>query len=187
MYNSLVGGRKYWGLNSGPHAARPSALPLESLCQPFFCVGYFRYRDSWTICLGWHQTMILLISASWVARITGVSHWHPASCITLDFDLQSIPYNESDSRVVMLWANSRTDQIAWVLVWNSLHYLSNSSEIPRQNLKWRVSFWVRTQKSFTHPRGIHSPAWRNKHIIQVTFSVWFPCIKYHFFLLQKVM
>jgi hypothetical protein len=30
----------------------------------------------WTICLGWLQTSILLISASWVARITGVSQWH---------------------------------------------------------------------------------------------------------------
>jgi hypothetical protein len=31
----------------------------------------------WTICLGWPQTAVLLISASWVARITGMSHWHP--------------------------------------------------------------------------------------------------------------
>jgi hypothetical protein len=28
-----------------------------------------------TICLGWHRTAILLISASWVDRVTGVSHW----------------------------------------------------------------------------------------------------------------
>jgi hypothetical protein len=27
-----------------------------------------------TVCPGWHQTLILLISTSWVARITGVSH-----------------------------------------------------------------------------------------------------------------
>jgi hypothetical protein len=27
----------------------------------------------WTICLGWLQTTILLISVSWIARITGVS------------------------------------------------------------------------------------------------------------------
>jgi hypothetical protein len=32
----------------------------------------------WTICPSWLQTVILLISASWVARITGVSHWCPA-------------------------------------------------------------------------------------------------------------
>jgi hypothetical protein len=39
-----------------------------------FCAGYFRDRVSWTICLGWLRTMILLISAFWVARITGLSH-----------------------------------------------------------------------------------------------------------------
>jgi hypothetical protein len=32
-----------------------------------------------TICLGWLLTVILLISASWVARITGVNHWRWAS------------------------------------------------------------------------------------------------------------
>jgi hypothetical protein len=36
----------------------------------------FRDRVFWTICLAWLWTTILLISASWVARITGVSHWH---------------------------------------------------------------------------------------------------------------
>jgi hypothetical protein len=30
---------------------------------------------SLTFCLGWHWTMILLIAASWVAGITGVSHY----------------------------------------------------------------------------------------------------------------
>jgi hypothetical protein len=32
----------------------------------------------WTICLGWPQTVILLISASQVAKITGMSHWRLA-------------------------------------------------------------------------------------------------------------
>jgi hypothetical protein len=31
-----------------------------------------------TICPGWLWTAFFLISASWVARITGMSHWHPA-------------------------------------------------------------------------------------------------------------
>jgi hypothetical protein len=39
-----------------------------------FCDGYFQDRVSWTICLGWLWATILLISASWVARIIGVSH-----------------------------------------------------------------------------------------------------------------
>jgi hypothetical protein len=57
-------------LNSGPAPwATPPAL---------FCDGFFQDRGSWTICLGWLRTVILLISASWVARVIGVSHWHPA-------------------------------------------------------------------------------------------------------------
>jgi hypothetical protein len=43
----------------------------------FFFFFFFWGRISWTICPGWLQTAILLISVSWVARITGVSHWHP--------------------------------------------------------------------------------------------------------------
>jgi hypothetical protein len=44
-------------------------------------------RFSRTICLGWLWTTILLISASWVASITGVSHWHPASILILMLSL----------------------------------------------------------------------------------------------------
>jgi hypothetical protein len=43
-----------------------------------FCEGYFWDRVSWAICPGWLRTMILLTSASWVVRIAGVSHQHPA-------------------------------------------------------------------------------------------------------------
>jgi hypothetical protein len=43
--------------------------------------GFFQDRVSWTICPDWLWTMIFLISASWVARITGVSHWRPAQAI----------------------------------------------------------------------------------------------------------
>jgi hypothetical protein len=45
--------------------------------QPIlFCVGNFQDRVSPTICLWWLWTLMLLISASWVVRITGVSHQH---------------------------------------------------------------------------------------------------------------
>jgi hypothetical protein len=36
-----------------------------------------------TICPGWPRTLILLISASQVTRIIDVSHWHPASLLSL--------------------------------------------------------------------------------------------------------
>jgi hypothetical protein len=42
-------------------------------------VGCFQDRVSWTICSDWLWTAILLISASWAARITDVSHWHLAT------------------------------------------------------------------------------------------------------------
>jgi hypothetical protein len=29
----------------------------------------------WTICSGWLQTVVLWISASWVAGIAGMRHW----------------------------------------------------------------------------------------------------------------
>jgi hypothetical protein len=53
-------------------------LHLEPPHQPFFCAGFFWDRVSPTICLGWLWTAMFLISASWVARITGVSCWHLA-------------------------------------------------------------------------------------------------------------
>jgi hypothetical protein len=53
-------------------------LHLKPLYQPFFVMVVFD-RVSWTIC--WLQTAIFLISVSWVARITGMSHW----CMTGQF------------------------------------------------------------------------------------------------------
>jgi hypothetical protein len=50
---------------------------FESLHQPYFCEGFFKIGSCGTICPGWLRTAILLISASWVARITGVSHHCP--------------------------------------------------------------------------------------------------------------
>jgi hypothetical protein len=40
-----------------------------------FCIGCFQDRVSGIICQAWLRIAILLISTSWVARITGVSHW----------------------------------------------------------------------------------------------------------------
>jgi hypothetical protein len=56
-------------LNSGPTSwVTPPAL---------FCEGFFQDSVSRIIYLSWLQTVILLISASWVTRITGVSHQCP--------------------------------------------------------------------------------------------------------------
>jgi hypothetical protein len=62
------------GLNSGFYTYKAGALLIESTCSPF-CSHYFGGGVSQTL-LGWHPTVILPISASQVARIIGVSHWH---------------------------------------------------------------------------------------------------------------
>jgi hypothetical protein len=56
---------QYWGLNSGPS---PWTTPPALFCEGFFKIGSHEFLS------GWLWTAILLISASWVARITGVSH-----------------------------------------------------------------------------------------------------------------
>jgi hypothetical protein len=48
--------------------------PPEPLCQPFFVLGSFEIGSQELFGWDWLQTMILLISASGVARIVGVSH-----------------------------------------------------------------------------------------------------------------
>jgi hypothetical protein len=55
-------------------------LHLEPFHQPFFVKGFFEIGSRRTMCLGWLGTSILLISASWLARITGMSHQSPATC-----------------------------------------------------------------------------------------------------------
>jgi hypothetical protein len=61
-----------WGLNSGLHAYKTGILLLRVCLQSILL--WFFWRWSLTNYLpSWPQTLILLISASWVARITCVS------------------------------------------------------------------------------------------------------------------
>jgi hypothetical protein len=62
---------------------RQALYTLSHSTSLVFNVGYFQYSVSRTVCLGWLQTAILLISMSWVARITGISHWRPAQFASL--------------------------------------------------------------------------------------------------------
>jgi hypothetical protein len=61
-----------------------SVLSLELRATPWTtppalsCSRFCRDRVWLTICLGWLWTLVLLISSSRVARITGRSHWHLA-------------------------------------------------------------------------------------------------------------
>jgi hypothetical protein len=58
-----------WSLNSRPTCLLDRHSTTWGTPQPFFWD-----RVSWTICPGCLQTVILLICASWVARMTGMSH-----------------------------------------------------------------------------------------------------------------
>jgi hypothetical protein len=66
---------QYWGLNSGPMPLRHS--------QSFFVMDILQIGSCRTISPGWLQSTILLISASWEAKITDMSHRHPAQIFYL--------------------------------------------------------------------------------------------------------
>jgi hypothetical protein len=72
--------------------------------NPTFCDMVFWDRVSQTVCLDWLWTVILLISASWVGRITGMSHWCPARFYFWDRVLLSSPHwlPTSASQVLVL-------------------------------------------------------------------------------------
>jgi hypothetical protein len=57
--------------------AEQALYQLSHSSSPVFS-GYCRDGVSWTICMGWLQTMILLISVFQEARFTGVSQQHMA-------------------------------------------------------------------------------------------------------------
>jgi hypothetical protein len=56
---------------------------LKPLHQPYFCDGFFEIDFRELFSRAGFKLWSLLISASWVARIIGVSHWHPAPNNTL--------------------------------------------------------------------------------------------------------
>jgi hypothetical protein len=54
------------------------ALALELFHHPFVVLGIFEIGSLKLFFPGWLRTVTLLVSASWVARIIGVSHGHLA-------------------------------------------------------------------------------------------------------------
>jgi hypothetical protein len=71
MLNFLGSGTGIW--TQGFKLGKQARYHLNHNSAPFF-LGYFGDRVSWTICLGWPQTVMILISASQVTRIIGISH-----------------------------------------------------------------------------------------------------------------
>jgi hypothetical protein len=75
--------------------------------SPFFCVEYFQNKVLWIICQGWLQTSIFLISASWVAKITAVSH--PQLACFILWDRMSICSSNCS------WTHDIPTSASWVL------------------------------------------------------------------------
>jgi hypothetical protein len=71
--------RMFFSIDS--HSSGSLSFPLGSFVCVCVCDGVFEIGSCATVCSGWLWTLILLISASWVAGITGVSHWCPAVII----------------------------------------------------------------------------------------------------------
>jgi hypothetical protein len=87
------------GLEVRVYTLNHSASPF---CGVFFFF-FFRDRVSQNIFLGWLQTMILLISAFWAARSTGVRHWR-RPCFFLFWEKLWLP--EQYYQILVLCCNS---------------------------------------------------------------------------------
>jgi hypothetical protein len=75
------------------------------------CVGCFWDRVLWTICLSWLQSVILLISASWVSRMTVMSH----QCLAIKRDLIScfLVHGQLFSLFIVVCV------VVWIIEWVS--------------------------------------------------------------------
>jgi hypothetical protein len=92
--------RQYWGLNSGSYTCWKASVPA------LFWLGIFRNRGLSNFCPGWLHKVIFLISASWVATISGVSHQHQVSKVTFRISLQRLRQKASLGYTV-------TSRLAW--------------------------------------------------------------------------
>jgi hypothetical protein len=102
-------------------------LHFKPLHQPYFCIRYFWDRVLWTICWGWLWTMILLISASWVAGIIGVSYWGPVLLLLFSFlgtgDWTRVLTHTS--QVFYHWTTSPASFfVIVVLLWDGSHLIA---------------------------------------------------------------
>jgi hypothetical protein len=76
---------------------------LSHSASPFFVLGIFWDRVSWTTCQSWLWTAILLISASLVARITDVSHQCPAALTILEMGSHEL-FDQAGLRPLSFWS-----------------------------------------------------------------------------------
>jgi hypothetical protein len=64
---------------------------LRHSTSPVFCEGFIEIRSHELFAWGWLRTSILLISASWVARVTGVWSIHFKRQNNLKWHVETFP------------------------------------------------------------------------------------------------
>jgi hypothetical protein len=67
----------HWSLNSGLHSCLAGTPSPESIASPFFVLDIFKIESHELFAQGWPGISILRIPASWVAKITSMSHQCP--------------------------------------------------------------------------------------------------------------
>jgi hypothetical protein len=99
-------------------------LHLEPLHQHVFCDRFFQDKVLQTVFSDWLWTTVLLISASWVTRTTGMSHQCLAQsiyywvCFHAEFDsyIQYIPWRFSFPLVLGITLFYCIKYIIWFLI-----------------------------------------------------------------------
>jgi hypothetical protein len=118
----FFGGTGVW--TQGLIFTRQALLPLEHSASHFWGMRFFE-MGSWELfAWGWFQTKILLISASQVARITGMSHQHPA-CIVL----RCHQVTGFFSCIIILWDHPcmyDTPSLTNILLWHVTVFVSHT-------------------------------------------------------------
>jgi hypothetical protein len=91
------------------------------------CEGFFWDRVLQSICPVWLWIMTLVISTSWVARITGVRHWHPVLSLLLTRTVFSFAK----------WSSKYYDRLLWK--WNHItHWYTTKCYSIRDVINWTV-------------------------------------------------
>jgi hypothetical protein len=125
---------------------------FEPLHQHFLVIDFFRDRVLWTIWLGWLWTVILLISAPWVARIIGLSHQHLTDLSTFKAEKYYIFYGEIYMCLYII-CNTYISQFF-------IHPSLDRNSFP-QWLLWIIVQWTKEWKffSFNYMFGLVFKGW----------------------------
>jgi hypothetical protein len=118
-------------------------LHLEPL-HHLFCDGIFQDNVSQSICLGWLRTMILLISASWVVRITAVSDQIPKFSFFLTYFQQFVILQSQSFLLLLVFSLQIFIQLMGGHIWYSKSFNSLDLKQMKESMacqKRHTMFW----------------------------------------------